>query len=273
MKKINDITVGIDFSVTSIGAYRYANALAKTLGASITLIHVQENPSFSAEDEAQLVKNLEQIVAEEDPTASPLRAVKIKVLKGNAVDAFIELPENTGTDLIVLGSTGLSDVLTKLFGSVSYKISNQAHCPVLLVPRDAKWQPVKQLLFASDYDSMRSQFVTRITDFAMNINANVHFVNVRNYDPILEPKQKDINWDALITENHPGSTYRKETIYGNDTVAELKKYSEENDIQLMAFASMHRHFWSDLAHKSITGNMALSATIPLLVMHLDDDTA
>lgn len=266
MKKIQNITVGIDFSVTARGAYRYAKSLAQTLGATLTAVHVKEN----TDNDAALNRDLEKLITEEGGT-TPLQVIKMKVVTGNTVSVFTELPENTGTDLIVLGSTGLSDALTKIFGATSLKISNQAHCPVLLVPRGAKWKPVTQVLFASDYDSMTSQSVKRISDFAADINAGIHFVNVRNYDPILEPKQKDIDWEPLLTAHNFDLPQHKATVYGNDTVAELKKYSEANHIDLMAFTSKHRDFWANLVHKSVTGNMALSTNIPVLVMHADDE--
>jgi hypothetical protein len=44
MKKINNITVAVDFSVTARNAYRYANLLAQTLNADLTIVHAKENP-------------------------------------------------------------------------------------------------------------------------------------------------------------------------------------------------------------------------------------
>jgi|GEM_PF-1052685 len=279
MKKIRNIAVGIDFSLPSINAYHYALALAKKIGAELTLVHVKRDSSitsdviissFPPDNNDRLIKKIRGLI-NEDPETTKLSATKIKILTGDVVTVFTELPENTGTDLIVLGNNGLSNVVTKLFGSTALKISNRTHCPVMLVPREAQWQDLKQLLFASDYDSMSSIFVTKITDFATNVHANIHFVNVRNYDPILEPKQKDINWNGLLTGNTSNLDYKKSTIYGNDTVEELKKYSEANNIDLIAFASKHRIFWTDLTHKSTTSKMALSTTVPLMVMHLDDE--
>jgi nucleotide-binding universal stress UspA family protein len=280
MKKINNITVGIDFSVAAHNAYRYARELAKMLGATLTLVHVKENemivsdviiPSFPPADDEALIKEMKQLVTDEDTGAGQPAEVKIKILKGNAASVLSELPENTGTDLIILGTTGVTNLLTTLFGSTSLKVSNQAHCPVILVPMYTKWQPVTEVLFASDYDSMTAKFVNRITDFALQLNANIHFVNVRNYDPILEPKQKDIVWSELLADDAPDSMHKKSTIYGNDTVAELNKYSLAHNINLLAFASKHRHFWSNLTHKSISAGVSLSGITPVMIMHLDDE--
>jgi nucleotide-binding universal stress UspA family protein len=284
MKKIKNITVAVDFSITARNAYRYARALAEALNASLTIVHIKENvlivsdvmisPLPSEEHRMHLITDIKELVAEENMAAGSLIAeqeAEIRILTGDPVAVLTELSENKDADLIVIGTTGLSDVLTTIFGSTSLKVSNKAKCPVILVPVNAHWQPVEQILFASDYDSMTSELTRHIIDFALNIHAGIHFVNVRNYDPILEPRQKDIDWDKLFVAHDTDLSFEKHTIYGNDTVAELRKYSAEKNINLVAFVSKHRNFWQNLSHKSITENMTLSAATPIMVMHLDDE--
>jgi nucleotide-binding universal stress UspA family protein len=278
MEKIKNIVVATDFSATARDAYSYSKELSNTLGASLTIVHVKENlimgsdVMIATKDDTQLIKNIEDLVAEENTSlgSTVKQDVKIKVLAGDPVDVLVEISKSGDADLLVIGTTGLADVLTKLFGSVSIKVSNKAHCPVILVPRDAKWQPIKQILFASNSDSMTKELSHDIIDFALNIHAGVHFVNVRNYDPPFEAKQKDIDWNELFVATDPNLSFEKHTIYGNDTIAELKKYSEEKNINLIAFASKHRNFWENLMHRSITENAALSTVLPIMVMHLDD---
>jgi len=283
MKKIKNIIVATDFSITARRAYQYACALAKTIGAQLTIVHVKENftivsdvvvSSIPSAAHEQLIKDIEEMVTEENTQLDQKTIkgeVKIKILTGNPANVLIGLSERNETDLIVIGTTGFSDVFTKLFGSVSLDVSNKANCPVILVPREARWHAIETILFASNYDSITSKFVSKITEFALNLNAKVHYVNVRNYDPILEPKQKDINWDELIKPENTGLAFERSTIYGNNTVDELRRFSEDNNISLMAFVSKQRNFWQNLAHISITKNMAISTMLPILVMHPDDE--
>lgn len=285
MKTITNILVPIDFSVSARNAYRYAKELANTLNAQLTIVHVKEYAIMLSdvviaplpfEDEPQLFKDIEEFITEEEEegdamnSSSVLNKVNIKILRGDPVSVLTSLSENKDADLIVMGTTGFADVLTKIFGSTSVKLSNQAHCPVLLVPRDAKWQPIKQIMYASNYDSMAAKTVEEITSFALNLEATIHFVNVRNFDPMLEPKQKEMNLNGIFESVNSNLHYEHRTIYGNDTIKELKTYSEENKINLMTFVSKHRNFWGSLVHKSISENMAMSTTTPIMVIHLDD---
>ncbi|MES2761159.1 MAG: universal stress protein [Bacteroidota bacterium] len=281
MKPIKHIIVATDFSVTSRNAFRYAKALAGKLDAILTVVHIQEHlimvsdvmtVPLPSESDKTVIKNMEAFISEENAPLDPSVAehkVITKIISGNAAEILTALSENDSTDLIVMGTTGLSDILTKIFGSVSIKVSNQAKCPVILVPRDTKWCPIERIMFASNYDSMTPEAVNHVVDFAVSIDASIHFVNVRDYDPVFERKQKNINWNELFVKIE-SITLEKHTIYGNDTVKELNKYVEEKSIDLTVFVSKHRNFWESLAHKSATENMALSGIAPMMVMHLDD---
>lgn len=282
MKNIKNITVATDFSATSRNAYRYSKLLARSLNATLTLVTARESMMMASDvslvpfpiiDDAEFITQLEELIAEENDRlnlSTIPNEVKTKILRGDAVEALVELSKNDSTDLIVIGTTGLSDVLTKIFGSTSVSVSNLAFCPVLLIPRDAHWQPIEQIMYATNYDSLSPIMVQEISEFAISTKADLHFVNVRDYDPMFTPKQKDFSWNELLVSKHPDFYYEKQTIYGDDTVQELINYSNAKSIDLMCFASNHRNFWQNLAHKSITENMAIASIIPIMVIHLDD---
>jgi nucleotide-binding universal stress UspA family protein len=172
-------------------------------------------------------------------------------------------------DLIVMGTTGLQDFLSKIIGSTSLEVANKAHCPVLLVPRDARWKPIDRIMYASNYDSTTHKMVREITDFAVMINAAVHFVHIEEFTQNDE-KVTNIIWDELFSTSDPSLAFEIHTIYGQDRIKELKEYSDNNKINLMAFVSKHRNFWQNLIDNSVTQNISISTTTPMLVMHFDD---
>lgn len=276
MKQIKNITVAVDFSAPALNAYRYAQGLAEMLNATLTVVAVKEvfkNTSVSIQDDETLNRDIKELITEKDLATDTLMVkseVNTKILKGDPVDVLTELSAGIDTDLIVMGTTGSKDLLTKVIGSVSKKVANKAHCPVILVPRGAKWTPIEQIMYASNYDSISPGVIHEIADFAIKIKADVHFVNVKNYDPVFEIKQNEVSWVNLFDSVDSDLYFETETIYGNNTVDELKKYCEEKSINMMAFVSKHRNFWETIIHQSITENMALSTTIPIMVIHLDD---
>jgi nucleotide-binding universal stress UspA family protein len=58
--------------------------------------------------------------------------------EGGAQEEIIVLGDELGADLVVVGSRGLGGIRRALMGSVSVSVVHHAHCPVLVVRKDAK---------------------------------------------------------------------------------------------------------------------------------------
>ena len=282
MKSIKNILVPTDFSVTARNAYAYAKLLAQSLDAHITVVHINEYfipvseiavAPLSEHEDDRLAEAMETFISDDirgesgDTSILVKNNVKSKILRGDPVSRLEELSKTA--DLIVMGTTGLQDFMSKIIGSTSLEVANKAHCPVILVPRDARWKPIDKIMYASNYDSTTPKMVREITDFAVMINAAIHFVHIEEFTDNDE-KVTNIIWDELFSTSDPSLAFEIHTIYGEDRIKELKEYSEKNKINLMAFVSKHRNFWQNLMHNSVTQDIAISTTTPMLIMHLDD---
>ena len=53
--------------------------------------------------------------------------------RGRADEEVVDLAEEVGADLIVMGSRGLGGMSRALVGSVSDSVVRHAHCPVMVV--------------------------------------------------------------------------------------------------------------------------------------------
>ena len=284
MKNIKNILVPTDFSVTSRNAYHYAKRLAITLDATITVLHVNQyfmpiaEVAIGSISEDEVVKMSEEamtsfVVDEDDIDHWKMikHRVKTTILKGDLVPILVEMSESSDTDLIVMGMTGMQDFIGKIIGSASLDVSNQAKCPVILIPRDAKWHKIDKVMYASNYSSITPKMIGNITDFALAIDAGVHFVHVEDFSADYKENIAKIIWAELFSaDDAPSLSFEIHTISGGDKIEELRKYAEENEVKLMAFVSKHRTFWQNLVHKSVTEHMAISTEFPMMVMHLDD---
>ena len=196
--------------------------------------------------------------------------VKTQILRGNAVDSLLELSGQEDTDLIVIGTTGLQDFLSRISGSTSLKVATKAHCPVILVPREASWMGIERIMYASNYRSMTSSMIGDATNFALQVEAATHFVHIDSAGYEGDSSVEDINWSRLFSSISPHLSYQTHSLYGTDIIKELEKYSEAHRINLIVFVSRHRGFWETLLYKSVIQNMAISTDIPMMVLHLED---
>jgi len=134
----------IDLSETSRHAFHQALHIAKLEGGSITLLRVhQPNAVTSIED---LGEDLQPVLergdraafkewVEEETAEVEVEGVEVdeRFLIADPASAIVELAEEEGYDLIVIGNKGRSAVNRFLLGSVTSKVMHHASCNVLLV--------------------------------------------------------------------------------------------------------------------------------------------
>ncbi len=60
--------------------------------------------------------------------------VAVEVAGGDPADVILILAEKTHVDMIVMSTHGRSGLDRLLFGSVTNKVVNNSHCPVIVVP-------------------------------------------------------------------------------------------------------------------------------------------
>jgi nucleotide-binding universal stress UspA family protein len=140
------IVVGTDGSETASEAVRQAVELAKQIGAKIQLVSAYEPVSRARlrQEQAQVPDDLQWMVnPREDVDATLEEAsdtvrdagveVETYARQGDPADAILDVAEETGADLIVVGNKGMTGAKRFLLGSVPNKVSHHAPCSVLII--------------------------------------------------------------------------------------------------------------------------------------------
>lgn len=144
--------VAVDGSDHSWRALDLATNLAKVSGAELAILHVVPyEPMPEAlrqlarsegipleEEEARFHSGRklgDKIVSEAEARArkSGLDRVTTLVTEGNTAHEIVEMAKTIDTQMLFLGSRGLSDLGGILVGSVSHKVLHLAHCTCVVV--------------------------------------------------------------------------------------------------------------------------------------------
>jgi nucleotide-binding universal stress UspA family protein len=140
------IVVGTDGSDTATQAVRQAIELARSVGARIDLVSAYEPVSDARlreesihvpEDLQWMINPRDDVQATLEAAASEIRAagvdVEVFALQGDPADAILDVAEERGSDLIVVGNKGMTGAKRFLLGSVPNKVSHHAPCSVLII--------------------------------------------------------------------------------------------------------------------------------------------
>ncbi len=140
------IVVGTDGSETAREAVNQAIGLAKAVGASIELVsafepipsqRLREQVREVPQDMQWMVNPREDVEATLREAADAVEQAGVPVTsyarEGDPADAILDVAEERGADLIVVGNKGMTGAKRFLLGSVPNRVSHHAPCSVLII--------------------------------------------------------------------------------------------------------------------------------------------
>jgi nucleotide-binding universal stress UspA family protein len=140
------IVVGTDGSDTAKKAVTTAVDLAKEIGAKLDIVsayepvpqsRLREEARQAPEDMQWMINPREDVEATLRDAAEEVEEAGIDVetfaREGDPADAILDVAEERGADLIVVGNKGMTGAKRFLLGSVPNKVSHHAPCSVLIV--------------------------------------------------------------------------------------------------------------------------------------------
>lgn len=263
-----NILVPVDFSACSINAYQFAIDLAMEKNASITIFHASHHLTSAT---ANMMIRVDDIVMEEaEKRLEELQGksylnIPINHITsiGLANDEIKKLVETQKFDLIIMGTTGSSNLEDKLIGTITSNLIKKVNTPILVVPKKAKYDASKPLLVNVDIqDKKQLNFAPLKAILTPNSKLKVFYVSKQNLNNeditehnihYLEKELDGYSHDYLFKHNHHILTAIHDEL--NNTAYNLvvtfnKKYA----------------FIEGLFHKSISKNLALHAKTPLLII-------
>jgi nucleotide-binding universal stress UspA family protein len=140
------IVVGTDGSETAGEAVRQATELAKATGGRLNLVSAFEPVGNQRlrEERQQVPEDLQWMVNAREDVEATLKAaaesiqeagVEVETFsrQGDPADAILDVAEEQGADLIIVGNKGMSGAKRFLLGSVPNKVSHHAPCSVMII--------------------------------------------------------------------------------------------------------------------------------------------
>jgi nucleotide-binding universal stress UspA family protein len=148
MHPIKRLVVPVDYSKSAYDVLNFAADLARTLGASLLVLHVWEcepnlpatltvvTPSGERRQLVSLVEEQAHSGMQAFLAGANLDGIEVeqRVARGDAASAIVQEAAQAGADLIVMGTRGVKGVERWLLGSVAEKVLRASVVPVMTVP-------------------------------------------------------------------------------------------------------------------------------------------
>lgn len=275
MKKILFPT---DFSEVSKNAFIYALKLADSINAEIITMHVYQLPQANYVNVAEYLHEIYDVtelsnfenykdevpvlrkIAEENN----LEHVKIShvLILGNLIHEIQKITEQEYIDIVVMGTKGATGLKETFLGTVATKVMNDVNTMVLAVPERCKYQPIKKILFITQYKPEDIESFMKVMAFANIFESQIDCLRVV---PAHHEDRQDYkgDWEKLI-EKHDVVFH---TIKADDVEGIILNFIDLHKINLIAMHVYRRNFFEKLFQISLSKKLAFHVNVPILAIH------
>lgn len=269
------ILVPTDFSIPSKVAVLYAARLAKKLKADIVLLAVI-NVNIATDAILDWKKREEHMVDTTRHEAEQLiREVKEEIQEEIKIEyrsimgfPFKDMVENIivddGLDLIIMGTKGATGLKKVLIGSNAASVIDNSSVPVLTVPADTIFKPVKKIVYATNMLSITEE-IKPLVMFASIFDAVIQVLHVLPGDSSKIIDGKSLVADLIKITNYPKISFH---VSRNDNIAEeVDAFVIEKKADMLAMFTHKLDYYEKLFSKSVTRQLAFHAHLPLLTFN------
>jgi len=271
------ILIPTDFSEAAKNAADYAIEFAKSINARVVLLHVFHIPIATTEapviipsyddlekDNLFYLKEFEQELRSQHGLISPIECI---VRPGFIIDEIRETISEKNVDLVIMGITGVNKIAELLIGSNTIGVIKGGKCPTLIIPKNAKFKPIKTIAFASDFEEVKDESaLKKMKEFVKELGAKLLILNV--VDPVEEKvtTEKAVSGVRLVNMfddiNH--------TLHfpeDDDPIHAINEFIELHNVDLLIMVPHKHNIFSRIFKEGTTKKMAFHTHIPLLAVH------
>ncbi|MDT7827568.1 universal stress protein [Pricia sp. S334] len=272
------LLVPVDFSKVSKNTVAFALDLAKLWNAKILFVH-GFRVAFATYERPSMSPTVEPI-STSGPSEEELSREKLSnflgtfphldavahsdiVGLGPAVNIIEQTADNENVDLVVMGTTGASEVEGFFIGTNSEKVSRKSPCPVLVIPVDFKKHTIKTVCLALDDPNNNDVPLKILIDLLSAFNAKLRIVHISTNDETAFSKEKVLQryQEPLSRIEHSFHVF-----YNENPQEGLKEFLDKYPIDLMALMYRQHSFLERLFQPGTRKKMVFKTEIPLLVL-------
>lgn len=260
---MNTVIVPVDFSETSLHAATYAAQLLRGhYGVTMILYHSYAKDA-EGEEAAKTLEEIKLQLREKYPLVIETLAHK----EDDFGDGLERAVRHRSADLVIMGITGRSAIAQVFIGSNTYKFAQRKVCPVLIVPQEALYREIKNVMLASNFkDTYNATPSVPIKSFFRDFRPKLHIVNVdpNHYVSLSEGYEKE---KAVLQEMF--EELRPEFYFMRlfDVDQALTLFAEEKDIDMVISIQHNHSFLEKLFKRSHTKSLSYHSNVPILVVH------
>jgi nucleotide-binding universal stress UspA family protein len=274
MKKL---LVPTDFSDTSKNAARFAVQMAADIqNAKIILIHVSDkitggsdgSPLTEDDDDRRIILTQALSQLRDELLAVAQAPIEFVTEKGTSlVETLSRYVRHQAIDMVIMGITGATRLEQIFMGSNTLEMAKESVCPVLIIPPDAKYRKIKNVVLASDFKEVDITIPVAPLKATLDLfKPALHIVNVdsEHYVELTDEfKAERAKLETMLKSYSPEFYFIRQY----DFFDAISQFVEDKNADLIVIVPKDRSFVSGLFKTSHTKKLAYHSHVPIVAIH------
>lgn len=262
IKNMLQVIVPLDFSETSLNAAHYACDMYKNRqDVNIVLYHYYA----SGEDVPTAQNYLDSLKTE---LLSRINNIEIVIESGdNFIDSLAAYAHVKIAYMIIMGLTGKTPLAQRFSGSNTLKMAEKNVCPVLIVPEEAKYTKIENVLITSEMKYVEeSPTLMAVKEVLTDFKPALHILNVddSHYISLTKAfKEERDKMEELLADFKPEFYFMR--LYDFHEAVNL--FANDKDIDMIIIAPKHHSFYERLFKTQHTKKMIYQSKVPVLAVY------
>lgn len=276
---MKSILIPTDFSATAINATNYAIDFAKQLRIDHIILYNVWHPLTIVDPMSPFVVGDNNVAIESSKSQLQTELLRIHefcpphiqiecLSEMRILETGIkEICDKREISYVIMGITGGGAIEAKIIGSNTVSVSETIKVPVIIIPRNCKYEYINKTILLCDFENLDSTLPEkRLKDY---LNSTMSELEVINFDPNFKREENSAAFEKFFI-NDILRDYKPKFSYSlrNDYADALNDYAENNNMQLVITISKKHSWFHKLLHTSHTNKLAFHTHVPLIVMHV-----
>jgi nucleotide-binding universal stress UspA family protein len=260
-----------DFSYNANAALMFAAEVCKHNGGELILANAVHVPMVDSgavpvveemmddlrENAEKQLKGLTELLSTEHQIKAETR-----LEFGFAADVIIDIARQLKVDMIIMGTKGASNVVDRVFGSITSEVMKRSEVPVMIIPQHALFKGFSKVAVSTELKSDDIALAKQVAEFCKASNPELTLVHIESEK---DEEEALVTFKQRLSEQMPGANFQR---FQSDSIAEgLDDYVDLENMHLLAIKRQKRNFLESLFHKSVTKELAYHSKIPVMVFH------
>lgn len=287
VKDKKKILVPINFSEYSMNACKFAVGIAGKINAEINFLYVYNDPndigpdkhttswekhakyvSEEAFNEAQnslleFSDSLKKHISVEN-----LSKVKIhySLFKGKPGNVIINISEKYKPDVVIMATKGKDEKKGTFVNSVTTKVIDNIHFPVLTIPKSATYRDIKKIniMYATNFNEADNLSLDKLLKIMTPFDKEIHCVHIDIHDDKYQQSKVD-KLNQLFKKEYSKLKIVCKVFESSNIINGFDEFIEENNIDIISFSKPKRTMLYKFFHQSKLKKLVSTEKIPMLI--------